>query len=96
MGQMRRNNYCWEVFSKDFSVNWFYGGEIFLSYGNHKIVIHTKVKIKDLWLNMDEKGCMPVCNGDESRIGFRTFKDRVEIDAKIRSESVVINYFLDF
>lgn len=97
MGLLRRNNYFWDLFARAFGINWFYGGEIYLSSGDYKVIIHTDHPIKNVWINMTEpEDSIPVCCGDVSMIGTRIHKNYVEINAKIRTDVVTLNYFLKF
>jgi hypothetical protein len=92
-----RNYHCWEVFSQQFGIGWFYGGEILLSYGDWKVSIHTKIPLKEVWISMAEpEDCTPVCCGDVTLVGSRIFSDHVEVNAKVRSDIVVLDYWFRY
>lgn len=94
---LQRNNYCWDVFAKQFGVNWFYGGEILLTYGNWRIIIHTKTNIKDCWISTSEsENTIPVCCGDITTVGSKIYNNRVEIDVRVRSDLMNLNYWFQF
>ena len=89
-----RNNSCWDLFARLFGINWFYGGEISLSYGNWSVIIKTKQQAREVWLSVDEpESSTPVCCGDITIVGARVFKDHVLIDAKVRSDIVILDYW---
>lgn len=93
---LQRNNRIWDFFSRFFGLQWFYGGEILLCYGVHHIRIHTKSPIKRVWLSMrDPENCTPVCCGDISLISAKPKDHYVAIDADIKSEIVIVNYFFE-
>lgn len=94
---LRRNFSAWDLFSRIFGINWFYGGEILLAYGDYSIEIKTKQKIKRVWVSTSiSEDATPVCCGNISIVGSRVHNGFVEISAEVRTESVSLNYWLEF
>lgn len=93
---LQPNNYVWDLFSEYFGVDWFYGGEILLSYGDWTITLDAKIPIKNAWLSMAvPEDATPVCCGDVSIAGAKVNSDNtITIDAKVRSDWVTLHYWL--
>lgn len=94
---LRRNFSAWDLFSQLFKQNWFYGGEIVLTYGDYAIEIRTKQPIKRVWISTSiAEDATPVCCGNVSIAGSRVRNGYVEISAEVRTENVKLNYWLEF
>jgi hypothetical protein len=97
MGMLRRGGGVWDFFARLFGLSRFSGGEITLSYGDHLISVLTEVQPKNVWLSVETPdNAVPVCCGDINLFGVRVTRFGFEVNAKVRTESVRMEYFIEF
>lgn len=98
MAVLRRDGWLWGFFSRWMGLTGFFeGGEIVLSHGHHTLTVPTRNQGRRIWLSIDEPShSIPVCYGDINTIGANLTDGGFVICADIKTDTCVVQWFLEY